>query len=121
MECLFFILVIYCLFYSAPRKKKPSNPDALPYLPAGPLFTPAEGSFLGVLNQAVSGKARVFGKVRVGDVLKPKPSLQRGPATTARNRINRKHFDFILCRPDDLSVICVIELDDKSHQSKARQ
>lgn len=95
--------------------------DEFPYQQAGPLFTPAERSFLGVLDQAVAGRARVFGKVRVGDVLSPRKGLQRGASSTARNKIDRKHFDFVLCDPSDLSVICVIELDDKSHQAKSRQ
>lgn len=95
--------------------------DEFPYQQAGPLFTPAERSFLGVLDQAVAGRARVFGKVRVGDVLNPQKGLQRGASSTARNKIDRKHFDFVLCDPSDLSVMCVIELDDKSHQAKSRQ
>ncbi|MFT6579266.1 MAG: hypothetical protein ACJAW0_001709 [Zhongshania sp.] len=95
--------------------------DEFPYQQAGPLFTPAERSFLGVLDQAVAGRARVFGKVRVGDVLSPRKGLQRGASSTARNKIDRKHFDFVLCDPSDLSVMCVVELDDKSHQAKSRQ
>ena len=47
--------------------------------------------------------------------------LHRSTRQIALNRINRKHFDFILCRPDDLTVLCAIELNDASHQRKDRQ
>ena len=32
----------------------------------------------------------------------------------------RKHFDFLLCDKEKLSVICAIELDDRSHRSESR-
>jgi len=128
MEWLFLFVVVIVAAILVLKAKLPAKAntgdsatvDEFPYQRAGPLFTPAERSFLGVLDQAVAGRARVFGKVRVGDVLGPRKGLQRGASSTARNKIDRKHFDFVLCDPSDLSVICVIELDDKSHQAKLR-
>ena len=38
-----------------------------------------------------------------------------------RNRITSKHFDYVLCRKDDLSVVCAIELDDRSHAALERK
>jgi len=32
-----------------------------------------------------------------------------------------KHFDFLLCNKNDLSVICAIELNDRFHNSKKRK
>lgn len=37
------------------------------------------------------------------------------------NAISAKHFDFVLCKTDDLTPVAVIELDDKSHNQKHRQ
>lgn len=84
------------------------------------LLTPAERSFLGVLDQVVGSDYRVFGQVRMADVLEPDPSLLRKSRQAALNRISRKHFDFILCRPNDLTIVCAIELDDKSHLASHR-
>jgi ssDNA-binding Zn-finger/Zn-ribbon topoisomerase 1 len=92
-----------------------------PYQSAGPLFTPAERSFYGVLNQAVGSSATVFGKVRVADIAIPKKGLSRSEWQTAFNKVSAKHFDFILCNNNDLSVVCAIELDDSSHKSEKRQ
>lgn len=111
------------LFIIAFAKQKQSRDDggALPFKRQAALFTPAERSFLGVLDLVVSNDFRIFGKVRVGDVLAPQDGLSNPVRMTALNKINRKHFDFVLCRPDDLTVLCAIELNDKSHQQKNRQ
>lgn len=81
------------------------------------LFTPAERSFLGVLDNASAGRYRVFGKVRIADVIAPAKGLDRSTWTSVFNRIKAKHFDFVLCDPETLKVKAVIELNDKSHTS----
>jgi hypothetical protein len=82
------------------------------------LFTPAERSFLAVLELAVGNDFRVLGKVRLGDLLAPQTGLQRHAQRAALNRIDRRHLDFVLCDPDNLAVLCVIELSGKSHQRR---
>jgi hypothetical protein len=85
------------------------------------LFTPAERSFLGVLDQALGSEYRVFGKVRVADIASVKPGLGNSARQAALNRIAAKHFDFVVCRASDLSVICAVELNDRSHSSQRAQ
>ncbi|MDV6345548.1 DUF2726 domain-containing protein [Nitrosomonas sp. Is37] len=79
------------------------------------LFTPAERSFFGVLTQAVSNQYLIFGKVRIADVIGIKKASNNSVRQTAFNKIACKHFDYVLCTKDTLSVVAVIELDDKSH------
>jgi ssDNA-binding Zn-finger/Zn-ribbon topoisomerase 1 len=123
---LWIILIISIvgigLFFLARRseKGKPAH-EAFPYQKSEVLFTPAERSFLGVLRQAVGNNAAIFGKVRVADVVEPKSCLGRSARQKAFNKISAKHFDFLLCDKEDLSVACAIELDDGSHNSKRRQ
>lgn len=85
------------------------------------VFTPAERSFLGVLDSVIDTDVRVFGKVRLEDIFGVKVGLDRPARTAARNRINRKHVDFLLVRASDLTPICGIELDDASHEEDARK
>ena len=93
-----------------------------PLYECGPaLFTGSERSFFGVLEQAVGEQYRIFGKVRLADILGVRSDLIASERQGAQNRLTGKHVDFVLCRPDDLSVAAVIELDDKSHGSKKRQ
>ena len=116
---VFFVLLVIVAF--AKQRQAGDDGGALPFKRQVALFTPAERSFLGVLDLAVGKDFRIFGKVRVGDVLAPQDGLNNRVRTTALNKINRKHFDFVLCKPDDLTVLCAIELNDKSHQQKNRQ
>jgi hypothetical protein len=80
-----------------------------------PLLSPAERSFLGVLEHALPPGMRVFSKVRIADVLKV---LERGSRwRPAFNRISQRHADFVVCDAGDLVILFVIELDDSSHAS----
>ena len=125
MRWLLFVLVLFALVgFFLLKRRNPTHPegtDVLPYVLGDALFTAAERSFLGVLDQAVGNEYRVFGKVRVADVVAvakgtPKPLWQK-----AFNQISAKHFDFVLCRPNDLKPVCVIELNDQSHSKASRQ
>ena len=88
------------------------------YTQRGALFTVAERSFYGVLEQAISKEYKIFGKVRVADVLKPIAKMNKSDWQSAFNKISAKHFDYVLCQKDTLNVVAVVELDDKSHNSK---
>src|SRR6185369_16008451 len=98
-----------------------SRPGTGPvYVSREAIFTPAERSFLGVLEQALDGRYRVFGKVRLGDLVRPAKGLNAGRRTTAQNRINQKHVDFVVCTADELDPVGVLELDDQSHGHEER-
>jgi len=112
---IFFILFIVFLKKIKPQKAVESNEHSYEKLEA--LFTPAERSFFGVLNQAVNNDVLVFGKVRVADVITPRKGGVKGAWQRAFNKISAKHFDFALCNKNDLSLVCGIELDDKSHNT----
>jgi very-short-patch-repair endonuclease len=85
------------------------------------LFTPAERSFLGVLESQLPTGVRVFGKVRLVDIMGVKSGFNRSERQAARNRINRKHVDFLLVRASDLAPLAGVELDDSSHEEEDRQ
>lgn len=119
MEWLILLALVVVLVLFALRKRS-GTPGDFPYDLKKQLFTPAERSFYGILNQAVKEDAVVLGKVRVADVLSPSKSLDRSSWQKAFNRISSKHFDYIVCSRDSLSVLSVIELDDKSHTKESR-
>jgi hypothetical protein len=101
------------------QKSKPIT--SYPYQKQNKLFTPAERSFLGVLEQAVSDQYRVFGKVRLADVIEVKSGVSRSVRQSAFNRIQSKHLDYIVCDPRDLSIQFAVELDDSSHSQTKRK
>lgn len=79
------------------------------------LFSPGEKSFFRILQQALDNKVLIFGKIRVADILAPEKNIDHSTWQKAFNKISKKHFDFVLCTKDTLSVLCAIELNDKSH------
>jgi hypothetical protein len=119
VEWIIVILLIVGVLVLLAKIKRAGPPD-FPYEQQRTLMSPAERSFYGVLCKAVEGNAVVFAKVRVGDVIKTKSGLTASERQSAFNRISAKHFDFVLCRPSDLSIFATIELDDKSHGSAKR-
>jgi len=108
---LMFLFTIYA-FLIRHRKKL----ITFKYKTLGKLLSDAEHSFYLVLRQALlNEKYEIFVKVRIADVLLPESNLNRGNWRSAFNKISSKHFDYVLCEINTLSVVAVIELDDKSH------
>jgi hypothetical protein len=92
-----------------------------PYQKVPNLFSPAERSFLGVLEQALGDQFRVMGKVRLVDIIKVRSGMNGKGRQSAFNRIQGKHVDFVVCHAKDLAVQYVVELDDQSHDRASRQ
>jgi hypothetical protein len=102
--------------------KKVTRPrDGYPYSKKDNLFSNAERSFFGVLEQAVDGEFRVFGKVRLADTISVIPMSDRKIWWRAFSRIKAKHVDFLLCDPGALSIQAAVELDDGSHTKEQRK
>lgn len=118
---LLVVVLVVLAVLATKLKSQGHKPEGFPYNKNQVLFSPAERSFLGVLEQALGGEYRVFGKVRVADIVSVNSMSDRSAWQRAFNRISSKHFDFVLCSKGDLAVVAVIELDDKSHQQRKRQ
>lgn len=99
---------------SAENEKEP-----LPYHLRDGLLSSAELSFYHVLKQATPDY-QALAKVNLGDLFMPKHP-DHAKWRMYRNKIDRKHVDFLLCDPKTLQPLLGIELDDKSHQRKDRQ
>lgn len=124
MDWLIIALIIFGVFSIAIIKlsqKSDVNQSQYPYVKQDVLFSPAERSFFGVLKKAAGNGAQVFGKVRVADVIAPTKGMSRSDWQKAFNKISGKHFDYIICDANDLSILCAIELNDSSHSSKKRK
>ncbi|GGB86459.1 hypothetical protein GCM10011352_10450 [Marinobacterium zhoushanense] len=130
MEWIIPLVVVLFVFVLIAQKRNAgaSNQDTgdYRYRQRKTLFTAAERSFLGVLDSIIDPQQhRIFGKVRVADLIEPERShnskRNRSQWQKAFNRISAKHFDFVICKADDLTPVCAIELDDASHKQSKRQ
>lgn len=95
---------------------------APPYRLRDDFLSPAEQSFFRVLTAALAGEYLVCPKVNLGDLFFViRGSDGRSDGTAHRNRIDRKHVDFLLCDPATLRPAVGIELDDASHARPDRR
>jgi hypothetical protein len=121
---LVIIIVIFLVIAAVIKTvlaKHAQEPQSFPYEKERVLFSPAERSFLGVLEQAVNGRYRFMGKVRLADVVRVKGGMNRSAWQNAFNRIRGKHVDIMACDPLTLSIQFVVELDDSTHGQSRRQ
>lgn len=90
----------------------------LPYRQRDDFLSPAELSFYRVLILILDGKYLVCPKVNLADIFfVVRPDENR----SYRNKIDRKHVDFLLCDPASILPILGVELDDSSHARRDRQ
>ncbi len=99
------------------RRDSSSSSDVPDYRLRDDFLSRAELAFLRVLRVAVGDRAAVLCKVNLGDLFF---SPRRWRERIDRNRINRKHVDFLLCDTATMKPLCAIELDDSSHDREDR-
>jgi len=103
------------------RRAKPQKEvESFPFITRGRLFSNAERAFYSVLEQAVGARYRVFGKVRVADLISIRRDIDGKKRQSSFYKIQGNHVDYVLCEPTDMSVVCVIELEDGSHRNAYR-
>lgn len=95
-----------------------STSEHLPYRLRDDFLSPAELSFYRVLQLAVKDRATIITKVNLADIFFV---VQPNQNQSYRNKIDRKHVDFLLCDPATMKPRCGIELDDSSHARPDRQ
>jgi len=95
-----------------------SKPDV--YYLKESLFTPAERSFMGVIESLNYNGVKIASKVRLADIFGIKKGLERGDRQRALNRISAKHVDFLFIQQSDGRPLLGIELDDRSHEAEER-
>jgi hypothetical protein len=86
----------------------------LPYVASPVLFNVAQIAFLAVLERAVGRDYRVYGRVRVADIVAPRRRLDRRTRRRAWDRLDGRRFDFLVCRADTGAIACAVNLAPRS-------
>jgi hypothetical protein len=86
----------------------------LPYVADQILFSPAQQAFLPVLERAMGRGYRVYGKVRVADVLGVRPRIGAQARRRAFERLGQRRFDFIVCTAETSAIACAVSLSPRS-------
>jgi len=91
-----------------------------PYKLRDDFLSPAELNFYRVLVSVANDWTVLCTKVNLADLFYPQTG-DHGQNQTYRNKIDRKHVDFLLCDPATMRPLLGIELDDSSHNRSDRQ
>lgn len=94
------------------------------YIAKEQLMTPSEQFAYKVIEHKYKDRFHIFAQVRVVDIIKPNPALYKQNSKEFNSlfrQLSQWHFDFVLCYREDFRICCAIELDDPSHDRKARQ
>ncbi|MBU1235403.1 MAG: DUF2726 domain-containing protein [Gammaproteobacteria bacterium] len=113
---LFAVLVLVVRFV-LPKLKGDSGREANPpYFAKKPLTDPEREMFARL--QEAMPECVVLAQVALSSLVGVK---ERDDWRRWFNRISQKSVDFVLCLPQDFTVVAVIELDDISHTRSDRQ
>lgn len=61
----------------------------------------------------------VLAKIRVADLVEV-TAKNRSEWQKYFNKVNKKHVDFVLAKPENLQIVLLIELDDNSHNESQK-
>lgn len=127
MEILIIVImaiVIIALVITNLKNKDPKddnlNEENLPYIKKY-LLTKNEWIFYKKIKPICDKyKFHIIAKVRLADIVEVKKGLDNKERQKYFNKIKNKHIDFVICNPENLAIIGLIELDDRSHENKER-
>jgi Protein of unknown function (DUF2726) len=103
------LLVLWLLFG---RRK-----SWLAHVRSKPILTDNELEFFHRLTRALP-RYYIFPQVSLGAIMDANPDLPAKQRWIIRSHFDRKIADFIICEPRTLRVIAIIELDDRTHDTK---
>jgi hypothetical protein len=107
---------LLAMFGIKPRAVDDGLPfERLPYRVRDDFLSKAEHSFFLVLRQRMGDDFTVLTKVNLSEIFYVSNPHQN---QTARNKIDRKHVDFLICDPKTMKPRFAVELDDSSHQRR---
>ncbi|MBV5308744.1 DUF2726 domain-containing protein [Chromatium okenii] len=86
-----------------------------PYRADNLLFNPAQRRLKTALEQAVGRDYRLYGRIRVADVIGLRGRLTRREQEQALARLDGLSFDFLLCTPESTALVGAIALLPNSH------
>jgi hypothetical protein len=102
--------------FKAKLKAQEGSGNTAPSFKAKPMLTPNEIEFLNRL-EAAAPELRFCPQVAMGAVLNPNVQRQDKAYMSLRGKFAQKIIDFVAQDRKDGSIVAIIELDDRSHDS----
>lgn len=115
--CIFITVFVVGVFKSLNKTNAKRKPK-YSYIAKKHLMTASEEKFFKVLCDIFEHKCYIIPQVHLSTLFDHKVKGQDWRA--AFYHINGKSVDFVLCRRSDLSPLCAVELDDRTHDMDIR-
>ncbi|MEO3878286.1 DUF2726 domain-containing protein [Rheinheimera fenheensis] len=109
---LLILLLVVVVALVASRFIDSGNP--FPLQKKTSLFSPVERSFMQLLEKAVGNDYKILNRVKLADLMELKSGISDKARASTLVKLNAKYLDFVLCDPNDFSVIAVLDLVNNS-------
>ena len=115
--CIIIIVLLIQLRKSKDSNTKINN-EIFPYKQKY-LLTKNEWKFYKQIKETTDKlNLHILAKVRLADFVEVDKEKANKQFQKYFNYIKSKHIDFVLCNPENLKIIYLIELDDKTHSNE---
>ena len=119
-EIIALLVIVLIIAFCVRLYNKFKKPDITQFYNAKTILTDREYKFYRKLKPLADKYGlSIFTKVRLADLVEPKPKAENPFWMECFNKIKAKHIDFALA-DDETSIVALIELDDKSHSRPDR-
>lgn len=124
LDIILIITVIALVIFLYYKNKQTSDDsikitENLPYRKKF-LLTKNEWAFYKILKPVADELGyTVLAKIRVADLVEV-TTKDRSEWQKYFNKVNKKHVDFVLAKPENLQIVLLIELDDNSHNESQK-
>lgn len=116
MEFVMLLLIMLVVIVALVASRFIDNGNPFPVQKKSGLFSPVERSFLNLLEKAVTTEYKILNRVKLADVLELKNNISDKAKRNALLKLNAKYLDFVLCDPQDMNIIAVIDLVNNANK-----
>lgn len=110
MELVMLLLAVLVIVVALVASRLIDNSNPFQVQAKTTLFSPVERSFLNLLEKAAGTEHKILNRVKLADVLELRENATDKTRRSTQLKLNAKYLDFVLCEPDSMKVIAVIDL-----------
>lgn len=110
MEFIMLLLVVLAIIVALVASRFIDNGNPFPVQKRQNLFSQIERSFLNLLEKATADKYKIINRVKLSDILELRNNTSDKNKRTTLLKLNAKYMDFVLCDPQDMTIVAVVDL-----------
>lgn len=114
MELVLLLILLLVIVVAMVANRFINTGNPFPVQKKNSLFSPVERSFMQLLEKAVANDYKIMNRVKLADILELKNGTGDKARATTMLKLNTKYLDFVLCDPQDFSVVAVLDLVNNS-------